>query len=43
MKKQDDKTDFQTHIAEPRWQQVVSVVAVLILVIVFVWFGIIHK
>lgn len=32
MKDQDQKNRFQTHIREPRWQQVVSVIGVLILV-----------
>lgn len=28
---------FQTHIAEPRWQQIVSVVVVLLGIGVWVW------
>jgi cytoskeletal protein RodZ len=33
----DEKRDFKTHIKEPRWQQVVSVVIVLAVVGVWVW------
>ena len=37
----DDNSDFRTHIPEPRWQQVASVIVVLILVAVWIWM--LHK
>lgn len=33
--KQDSDKKFQTHIPEPRWQQIVSVI--LVIVIVLIW------
>jgi len=33
----DDKQDFKTHIKEPRWQQVASVVIVLVIIAAWVW------
>jgi hypothetical protein len=35
MKKQTDER-FKTHIAEPRWQQIASVVFILVIICVFV-------
>jgi hypothetical protein len=37
VKKQNQKTQFQTHIQEPRWQQVISVIGVLIIVLAWLW------
>jgi hypothetical protein len=42
MKKQNEKSGFQTHIAEPRWQQVISVVVVIIVAAFFIWLAFIH-
>jgi hypothetical protein len=36
MKKQ--KTNFQTHIPEPRWQQVVSIIIVVVSVLAWLFF-----
>ena len=36
MKKQQD-SEFRTHIAEPRWQQLASVALVLLGVVVWLW------
>ena len=33
----DDKKDFKTHIKEPRWQQVASVIIVLVIVGLWIW------
>jgi hypothetical protein len=33
----DNDEDFKTHIKEPRWQQVVSVIIVLAIVALWVW------
>lgn len=34
----DEDKDFKTHIKEPRWQQVVSVIVVIVVVALWVWF-----
>ena len=34
----DDNKDFKTHIKEPRWQQIVSVVIVLAIFAAWLWF-----
>lgn len=34
MKKPDDKSKLQTHISEPRWQQIVSVIIVVIIIVI---------
>lgn len=34
----DNDEDFKTHIKEPRWQQVVSVIIILVIVALWVWF-----
>lgn len=36
MSEKDDKR-FNTHIPEPRWQQVVSLLVVVLLVILWIW------
>jgi hypothetical protein len=33
-----NKKDFQTHIKEPRWQQIVSVILVLGIFATWLWF-----
>lgn len=38
----DDDKQFNTHIKEPRWQQVVSVIVVLSILAVWLWL-ILHK
>jgi hypothetical protein len=43
MKKPNEQSDFQTHIKEPRWQQVISVIGVICFVILWVWLAFIHK
>ena len=46
MKRQNEKSRFQTHIPEPRWQQVVSLVLVVVVVLLYVWwviFNVIKK
>jgi len=43
MKKQTENANFQTHIAEPKWQQVISVVVVVILVLLGIYFGLLRK
>jgi hypothetical protein len=40
--KQAKDPRFQTHIAEPRWQQVVSVIVVVAVVAVWVWLAFIR-
>jgi hypothetical protein len=32
-----DNKEFKTHIKEPRWQQVASVIIVLAIVAVWIW------
>jgi hypothetical protein len=43
MKKSTEDSRFQTHIAEPRWQQIASVVIVLALLGLWAWVAFIHK
>jgi hypothetical protein len=38
MKKDEPGSKFQTHIKEPIWQQVLSVIVVVIMVALFIWF-----
>lgn len=33
----DEKKHFNTHIKEPRWQQVVSIIIVLGIVVAWIW------
>jgi hypothetical protein len=33
----DNEKDFKTHIKEPRWQQIVSVLIVLAVIAVWIW------
>jgi cytoskeletal protein RodZ len=35
----DEKKDFKTHIQEPRWQQIASVIIVLGILGVWLWFA----
>ncbi|HEX7368410.1 MAG TPA: hypothetical protein VF261_02015 [Candidatus Saccharimonadales bacterium] len=35
--KKPDKNRFQTHIREPRWQQIVSVLVVLGIIALWIW------
>jgi len=37
MRQKEQKGSFQTHIPEPRWQQVVSVLVVVAIALVWVW------
>lgn len=37
MPKQPKNPRFNTHIAEPRWQQVVSVVVLVAIIAVWIW------
>lgn len=37
MKKSEDNQRFRTHIREPRWQQIASVVIVVLLVALWIW------
>jgi hypothetical protein len=39
MKKDEPGSKFQTHIKEPIWQQVLSVIVVVIMVALFIWFS----
>jgi hypothetical protein len=41
MKKDPD--NFRTHIREPRWQQVLSVVVVGLMVILWIWLLLHHR
>ncbi len=35
-----DHDDFKTHIKEPRWQQVVSILIVLVVFAVWLWLAV---
>jgi hypothetical protein len=37
MSKQDKNSAFKTHIPEPRWQQVLSVIIVVVGVCIWLW------
>ena len=37
-----DEKDFKTHIKEPRWQQIVSVVIVIAIIGAWLWFILHH-
>lgn len=37
MKRQNQDSNFRTHIPEPRWQQVASVVVVVLVVVLWLW------
>jgi hypothetical protein len=37
MNKKDKNSGFQTHIPEPRWQQVASVIIVLLGIAIWLW------
>ncbi|HEY5442710.1 MAG TPA: hypothetical protein VIJ68_04175 [Candidatus Saccharimonadales bacterium] len=37
MAKRTNNGEFRTHIPEPRWQQVVSVIIVLLLIGLWIW------
>lgn len=43
MRKKDKNSGFQTHIAEPRWQQIVSVIIVVLGVVFWLALALWHR
>jgi hypothetical protein len=43
MRKQKVGSAFQAHIPEPRWQQIVSVLGIVLILLIWLYFAFLHK